>query len=146
MAELRFTVALDWEGAPKDGEGTFASGGSEMPYSGPASMGGKGVGTSPEDLLTGAIAACYSITLAGILRAAKLPVTHLHVGAEGVVSDFPQQSRFTRITVSPSIAGADVALRTKYIEAATKARDKCFIGRTVRDYLDYGVGEVSLSA
>jgi peroxiredoxin-like protein len=146
MAELSFDVQLDWRGTSKDGEGMFASGGSQMPYSAPAAMGGRGVGTNPEELLIGAVVSCYSITLANVLKATGLPVSRLSVRGEGVVSDYPKSARFSRIHVHPTIAGADRARDDEYRTAARSARDKCFIGRAVRDHLDYAVGDISIVA
>jgi peroxiredoxin-like protein len=146
MAELDFGVRLDWQGTSKDGEGVFSSGGSQMPYSAPAAMGGRGVGTNPEELLVGAVVSCYSITLANVLKAAGLPVSRLSVRGEGVVSDYPKSARFSRIHVHPTIAGTDQARGDEYRAAARSARDKCFIGRTVRDHLDYAVGDIAVVA
>lgn len=146
MAELSFGAQLDWRGTAKDGEGVFISGGSQMPYSAPASMGGRGIGTNPEELLIGAVVSCYSITLANVLKAAGLPVSSLSVRGAGVVSDYPKNARFSRIHVHPTIAGADQARGDEYRAAARTARDKCFIGRTVREHLDYAVGDISIVA
>lgn len=144
MAELSFSVQLDWRGTSKDGDGVFNSGGSQMPYSAPASMGSRGVETNPEELLIGAVVSCYSITLANVLKATGLPISSLGVRGEGVVSDYPKSARFSRIHVHPTIAGADQAPSDEYRAAARTARDKRFIGRVVRDHLDYAVGEVSI--
>jgi peroxiredoxin-like protein len=144
MSDLPFSVTLDWHGNGRDGDGILGLGGAALTYSAPASMGGSGNGTNPEELLVAAVASCYSVTLAMLLRAAKLPVGRLAVRGEGLVSGFPSAMRFASIRVHPSIGGADPARREAYLEAARQARDRCFIGRSVRDSLDYSVGEVSV--
>jgi len=32
------------------------------------------------------------------------------------------------------------------VQRSASARDKCFIGRTVRDHLDYAVGDIAIVA
>lgn len=115
-----------------------------IPYSAPANMGGKGIGASPEDLLLSAVTACYSGTLMGVLAHSKLPCDAVAIRTDGVVEGFPKETRFARITVNPTIQGGDIDRQKEYVEAAQVARDRCFIGRTVRDYLDYSVGEVTV--
>lgn len=144
MSNLPFSVALEWNGNGRDGDGICSIGGGQVSYAAPAGMGGSGNGTNPEELLVAAVASCYSITLSVLLRAAKLPVARLAVRGEGVVTGFPQETRFAGITVHPSIGGADPARREAYVKAAQDARDRCFIGRSVRDSLVYKVGEISV--
>ncbi len=60
MRDLKFDVRADWAAR----EGLIKTGGQEIDYSGPASMGGMGKGTSPEELLMSGVAACYSATRA----------------------------------------------------------------------------------
>ena len=140
--DLKFSVKATWQGVGKEGEGELALGGTELRYSAPASMGGKGVGASPEDLLLSAVTACYSGTLMRILAEKHLPAASVHLETEGVVENFPEKAKFAQITVNPTIHGGDAGATTRYREAAELARERCFIGRTVRDYLTYCVGEV----
>ena len=58
---------------------------------------------------------------------------------------YPQAARMSRITVCPTVAGGDPARTDAYREAAHRARDLCFIGKTVRDYLEYTVGDVAVT-
>ncbi|MCL5065240.1 MAG: OsmC family protein [Firmicutes bacterium] len=141
---LDFQVNARWSGVGKNGEGRMQLGDQSIPYSAPANMGGKGIGASPEDLLLSAVTACYSGTLRGVLAHAKLPCDTVAIRTDGVVEGFPEEARFARITVNPTIQGGDSNRQAEYIEAAQAARDRCFIGRTVRDSLDYAVGEVTV--
>lgn len=138
MADLKFGVHSEWA----DGEGRIHTGGQVVEYSGPASMGGKGKGTSPEELMMSGVVACYSGTLAGVLHRAGLPVAAVHVDAAGFVTDYPERADFSRLVVSPVILGGDAGRLEEYRHAALRARDRCFIGRVVRDHLSYEVGEV----
>ena len=94
-------------------------------------MGGRGVGTNPEELLVCAVSSCFTATLFGVLRRAQLPVDSLAVAASGTVTGFPGHARFARIVVSPTILGGDVERHAEYETAAEIAHDRCFIGRTL---------------
>ncbi len=145
MTDLSFRVALDWEGQPVDGAGACTFGDDRLRYSAPAEMGGLGQGANPETLLLAAVGSCYSITLSRILKNANLPFSRVHVVADGSVTGFPRETRFAGITVHPEIRGADQQRPEEYAQAAQRARDRCFVGSTVRDSLDYQVGELRLT-
>ncbi|MCL8208763.1 MAG: OsmC family protein [Actinomycetia bacterium] len=144
MADLTFTIAAAWAGTGPEGEGAIRAGDQQIRYSAPASMGGKGVGTNPEELLLSAVTACYSATLYRVLTSRRLPVARLALRADGLVENYPDAARFSRIVVHPTVEGGDPARTVEYEAAAHRARDLCFIGRTVRDSLDYAVGTVDV--
>lgn len=70
-------------------------------------MGGRGVGTNPEELLVSALASCYSATLYAVLQRAHLPVDSLKVAARCTLHDYPKRARFAGLVVSPTILGGD---------------------------------------
>jgi peroxiredoxin-like protein len=143
MAELlNFDVDLEWSGTGEDGLGRLASQNVEIAYSAPESMGGRGEGASPEDLLVAAVSSCYSATLFGVLRRADLPAEHVRVAARGVVSGYPGAARFAELVVEPSVVGGDPARAEEYAAAAERAHDRCFIGKTIAGNVDYRVGRV----
>ncbi len=145
MQELPFQVELEWTGSGREGAGRIVTDDVELELSTPASMGGRGVGTNPEELLICAVASCYSATLSGVLGRAGLPSTSLTVDARGVVGGFPGRARFERIVVSPTIIGGDPARGLAYEQAAADAHDRCFIGHTLADHVDYQVGRVAVA-
>ena len=143
--ELLFHVTAEWSGVGRQGEGTMHFGETQVSYSAPANMGGKGTGTSPEELLIAAVTACYSGTLMRVLAQAHLPGTSVSIRTDGVVKEHPINPHFAEIRVHPVIHDGDVDRWEAYNEAAHVARERCFIGRTVRDYLDYTVGDVTIA-
>ena len=104
----------------------------------------EGNGPTPEVLLIAAISSCYSITLSNVLQAASLPQTHISVHAHGVIVREFGREQFVRVTVNPTICGADALRRDAYEEAAIAARDGCQIGRSIRGNVAYVVGDVTL--
>lgn len=144
--DLVFNVTADWSGVGNRGQGTMHVGTDAYDYSAPASMGGKGVGASPEEFLIAAVTACYSGTLMRVLSQKKLSADSLTVQTAGIVESYPENARFARITVSPVIIGGAIEKQDEYQQAAEEARERCFIGKTVRDYLQYEVGTVTFAA
>lgn len=131
MKNVFFEANLNWG---QDNEGTLTGNdGTSMTISGPAEMNGKGVGMSPEDLLVGAVSACYIGTLFKLLQKRRLPVDSVSVKAEGVVEDYPENATFKRVTVYPTIHGGDASKLADYEKWASKARDNCFIGKAIHE-------------
>lgn len=145
MHELPFQVELEWSGSGRDGAGRIATDDVRFEISTPASMGGRGIGTNPEELLICAVASCYTATLFGVLRCAGLPAASVNTDACGTVTGYPGHARFERLVVSPTIVDGDPARVHEYEQAAAAAHDRCFIGRTIAGNVDYRVGGVTIA-
>jgi peroxiredoxin-like protein len=144
MDELSFDVELRWAQIGRTGVGEIQADGLALELSGPKSMGGRGVGTNPEELLVCAVSSCYIATLSAVLHRAKLPAESLAVSASGKLTGFPTVARFAGVGVRPPILGADVARQPEYEAAAGKARDRCLIGHALAPEVSYEVGAVEL--
>jgi peroxiredoxin-like protein len=144
LADIPFGIEASWEGTGREGAGVVRTGGQAIEFSAPAAMGGRGVGTSPEELLLSGITACYSATLFGVLTRAHLPVSKLLVKTEGFVHDYPSAAKFDELTVNPTILGGDAAREDEYREQAEEARRRCFVGKTVAGNMTYRLGEVKV--
>lgn len=142
--ELQFEAELSWTGSGRDGAGRILADDLELEYSVLASMGGRDVGTNPEELLVCAVASCYSATLLGVLQRARLPASEVRVTATGSVTGYPAAGRFERLTVSPTIVGSDASRVSEYENATRVAHERCFIGRTIAGNVDYQVGRVTI--
>jgi peroxiredoxin-like protein len=142
MSDLSFDVELMWSETGGKGTGEIQTNDLVLELSGPGSMGGRGVGTNPEELLVCAVSSCFTATLFGVLRRAQLPADSLTVAATGTVTGFPGHARFEGIVVSPTILGGDVERHQEYEAAAGIAHDRCFIGRTLAPEVAYEVGSV----
>ena len=126
MGDLSFFVEATTNGSGKEREGVISIDGQEVRYSAPASMGGKGVGASPETLLISAVTACYSLTLLAYLQKRRLSYANVVVRTEGIVTGFPQHDTYAKIIVNPIIHGGNPSQQKEYQEAAGEARDDCF--------------------
>lgn len=145
MVELTFTSMLSWSGG-RLSSGLVEAGGQSFQFSVPASMGGLGAGTNPEELLLSAVGSCYTATLAALLEAARLPAVSLEVRVDGTVSDYPSPvARVSAITVNPTFTGIQIGREREYESAAAKARVRCFIGGHLSPKVDYRVGRVDFA-
>ena len=144
MDDLNFDVELSWVGAGRQGAGAIQTDDLLLELSAPEAMGGRGVGTNPEEMLVCAVSSCFTATLFGVLRHARLPVDSLMIRASGTVTGFPGHARFARIVVTPTILGGDGARQSEYEAAAGDAHDRCFIGHTLAPDVAYEVGSVEV--
>jgi peroxiredoxin-like protein len=142
MSDLSFDVELMWSETEGKGAGEIQTDDLVLELSGPESMGGRGFGTNPEELLVSAVSSCFTATLFGVLRRAQLPVDSLAVDASGTVTGLPGHARLARIAVRPTILGGDVERHAEYEEGANIAHYRCMIGRTLGPDVLYEVGPV----
>jgi peroxiredoxin-like protein len=145
MRELPSQVELEWSGSGRDGAGRIVTDDLQLKLSAPASMGGRGVGANPEELLVCGVASCHAGTLVGALRRTGLPAASVSIDARGTVSGCSGRARSERIVVSPTIIEGDPDRVHEYERAASDAHDRCFIGRTIARNIDYQVGWVAVA-
>lgn len=145
MSDLLFTSKLSWSGG-RSSSGLVEAGGQSLQFSVPASMGGLGAGTNPEELLSSAVGSCYTSTLVAILESRRLPASSIEVQVNTLVSDYPgPNARVATITVNPTIVGGESGRDADYETAAQIARQRCFIGRHLAPQVSYRVGEVEFA-
>ena len=110
-----------WEGKLRDGKGTFkaASGVFGGPYTFATRFEGA-KGTTPEELIAAAHAACFSMALSADLEKAGKPATRVATEAActfEIVDGGPKITRMD-LKVRGKVAGLDQAAFTKAAEAA----------------------------
>lgn len=84
MSEHHFRLKANWPGLRND-VGEIKAGNLRTKVSIPAEMDGPGVGTNPDEMLLGAAATCYIITLAAMLERSRLEKKQLTLESEGIV-------------------------------------------------------------
>lgn len=135
-----YPVAVEWTGG-RDGKGRVSAehSGVGVQIAVPAEFQGAGGGTNPEELLTSAIASCYSMTFGIIAANRKLPVQSMAVEAKGQVEQNGPSFKYTSITIRPEItlngdaSDAQLALAE---DMAHKADSYCIITNAVRGNVD----------
>ncbi|HRF59318.1 MAG TPA: OsmC family protein [Fimbriimonadaceae bacterium] len=132
-----YPVSVQWAGG-RAGGGTATPNrsGHALKLSVPPEFQGPGEGTNPEELLTAAIASCYSITFGIIAENRKIPVTSFQAEATGEVEQNGAQFVYKAITIRPNIV-LDSDATDDQVKAAEDMAHKadlyCIITNAVRD-------------
>ena len=138
-----YPVLVQWHGG-RDGAGTVHSehSGTEVPIAVPPEFQGNGGGTNPEELLTSAISACYTITFGIVAQNRKLPVRNVITHALGEVEQAGASFVYKKITIKPKItleAGATEDQVRIAEDMAHKADAYCIITNAVRGKVEIAV-------
>lgn len=134
MAEHHFHLKASWPGLRND-IGEIEAGNLKTKISIPPEMEGPGVGTNPDEMLLGAAATCYIITLAAMLERSSLEKESLTMESEGIVDVTGGVFTYKKITHRPHLVlksnatEKDVALAEKL---ARKAESSCMISRAIQ--------------
>ncbi|MEC0134258.1 MULTISPECIES: OsmC family protein [Paenibacillus] len=128
-----FILNAVWNGG-RNSDGTIEAGQLKTQISIPKEMGGPGVGTNPDEMLLGAAATCYLITLAAMLERAGLTTSELTLTSEATVDVTNNIFTYEAIKHSPQITLTKDASQDdidKTIRIAHKAEGSCMISRAV---------------
>ncbi|MCP3760963.1 OsmC family protein [Domibacillus sp. A3M-37] len=134
MAEHIFTLYADWPGGRND-TGTIKTGNLNTTVSIPPQMDGPGIGTNPDEMLLGAAAACYIITLAAMLERSNVQKESLTMTSEGLVDVTNGVITYQKIIHKPRIvlkADATEKEIQKVHKLVEKAESSCMISRAVK--------------
>lgn len=128
-----------WQGTLSDGQGNLAFGAIETQHSVPLDLGGKGIGTNPEELIVSAASSCFLITLGAIFQFKNVSYKSLQVNSEAdfEVTQMGPQMRAIRHHVKVFVdANGEAPDVESYIKDAEKG---CMISAALS-------GNVSVSA
>lgn len=134
MATHSFHLTAEWPGLRND-VGEIQAGNLKTKISIPPEMDGPGVGTNPDEMLLGAAATCYIITLAAMLERSKLEKESLTMEAEGIVDVTNGVFTYQKIIHRPKLvlnkeaSEKDFSLARKLAE---KAESSCMISRAIK--------------
>lgn len=129
----KFTIALDWQGG-RNAVGELHLHQSSTAISIPKEMQGPDEGTNPDEMLLGAAATCYIISLAAILEASGVVAT-ITMKSEGFVEQ-QQQLTYKKIIHYPHICIEDASKERLTARIAQKAERTCMISRALSGNVD----------
>src|SRR2546429_3521972 len=137
------TAHASWRGDLMGGSGTFSLGSgaaTDVPLSWKARAEDASAGTSPEELIAAALAACFSMALSHGLAQAGNPATSLETDATAAFDRTDAGFRVTKIALSVrgDVPGIDDA---GFREAAEAAKVNCPVSKALE-----GNVEISLDA
>ncbi|MCM3128918.1 MULTISPECIES: OsmC family protein [unclassified Paenibacillus] len=128
-----FILNAVWNGG-RNSDGTIEAGQLKTQISIPKEMGGPGVGTNPDEMLLGAAATCYLITLAAMLERSSLETESLTLTSEATVDVTNNIFTYEAIRHAPVVTLTSTATQDdmdKAIRIAHKAESSCMISRAV---------------
>ncbi|AYC30451.1 OsmC family protein [Paenisporosarcina cavernae] len=133
MVRHSFTVSSNWPGRRND-VGTIKAERLQTSISIPPEMDGPGIGTNPDEMLLGAAATCYIITLAAMLERSSIEKESLTMESEGIVDVTNGVFTYEKIIHRPHIVlptGTTEIDRKKVERLAKKAETSCMISRAI---------------
>ncbi|MFC4023494.1 OsmC family protein [Oceanobacillus longus] len=134
MAEHHFHLKADWPGG-RNSEGYIEAGNLKTKISIPPEMDGPGIGTNPDEMLLGAAATCYIITLAALIERAELPLYEMSLESEGIVEVRRGIFKYKKIIHRPTVSLKETATdeqREKLAKLVVKAEKSCMISRAIQ--------------
>ncbi|HLR52830.1 MAG TPA: OsmC family protein [Candidatus Avamphibacillus sp.] len=143
MAEHEFHLRASWPGG-RNSEGVIEAGNLKTKVSIPPEMDGPGVGTNPDEMLLGAAATCYIITLAAMIERAKLPLKEMSLNSVGIVDVTGGIFTYKKIIHKPTVALKDEASEKDYKRLRKlihQAEASCMISRAVRGNVEIELEE-----
>ncbi|WP_044642656.1 OsmC family protein [Risungbinella massiliensis] len=134
MAKHHFHLTAQWSGG-RNGEGTISAGNLQTKISIPTPMDGPGTGTNPDEMLIGAAATCYLITLAAMVERGQMAVLDLSLQTEGVVDVTNGKFTFEQIIHRPTVVldpQASERERKRIERVVYLAEERCMISNAMR--------------
>lgn len=134
MAEHHFYLKADWPGG-RNNVGYIDAGKLQTKVSIPPEMNGPGVGTNPDEMLLGAAATCYVITLGAMIERANLPLQEMSLESEGIVEVENNVITYKKIIHKPTVVLTNQASDKNYqmlMKLVERAEASCMISRALK--------------
>ncbi|SER89133.1 peroxiredoxin, SACOL1771 subfamily [Gracilibacillus ureilyticus] len=134
MTVHTFHLDASWPGGRNE-VGVMEAGNLKTEISIPPEMDGPGIGTNPDEMLLGAAATCYLITVAAMIERANLPLSRISLQSEGKVDVTNGIYTYLKIIHKPFVklkadaTEKDMQQLKKIVHAAESS---CMISRAVK--------------
>ncbi|KML30340.1 OsmC family peroxiredoxin [Priestia aryabhattai] len=133
MAKHHFHLQANWPGGRNE-VGTIEAGQLKTNISIPPEMDGPGAGTNPDEMLLGAAATCYIITLAAMLERSGIHQEALTMESEAIVDVMNGVFTYEKIIHKPHVIVTPefAAQEEKINRLIKKAETSCMISRAIQ--------------
>lgn len=135
------TASVVWDGSLARGSGTLESGSGALlglPVTWAARTEAPGGKTSPEELIAGAHATCFTMALALVLGEAGTPPERLATDARCVLDEVDAAPRITRVDLSVR-ARVDGLDESSFRDAVDRAALLCPVSNAIRGNVDISI-------
>ncbi|MBU5465208.1 OsmC family protein [Virgibacillus sp. MSJ-26] len=146
MAEHHFHLKASWPGG-RNSEGMIEAKNLKTKISIPKEMDGPEIGTNPDEMLLGAAATCYIITLAAMIERAKLPLKEMSLESIGIVDVTEGTFTYKKIIHQPTVALKEEANDKEYKlleKLIQRAESSCMISRALKGNVEIKLEETIL--
>lgn len=134
MSKHTFYLKANWPGLRND-VGDIQSKQLNTKVSVPTEMNGPGIGTNPDEMLLGAAATCYIITLAAMLERRNITKENLTMESTAIVDETKGNLTYEKIIHHPTVVlpkeSTDEEIK-KIHELAKRAETSCMISRAIQ--------------
>lgn len=134
MSKHTFYLKANWPGLRND-VGDIESKQLKTKVSVPSEMDGPGIGTNPDEMLLGAAATCYIITLAAMLERRNITKENLTMESTAIVDETKGKLTYEKIIHHPIVTLPKEATDEeidKIHELAKRAESSCMISRAIQ--------------
>ncbi|MBX0357949.1 OsmC family protein [Halobacillus sp. Nhm2S1] len=134
MALHHFHLKADWPGGRNE-VGYIESEKLKTKISIPKEMDGPDIGTNPDEMLLGAAATCYIISLAAMIERAELPLKEMDMQSEGIVDVTDGVFTYQKIIHRPRVVLRAEAVEkdlSKLNRLVDKAEKSCMISKAIQ--------------
>lgn len=141
MTYQHFHLSAEWPGG-RNSSGLIDAGNLKTEISIPQEMDGPGIGTNPDEMLLGAAATCYVITLAAMIERAELPLQEMSLDSEGIVDitngvfTYKKIIHRPRVKLTQEATTKDNKLLQRLVE---RAEASCMISRAIKGNVEVEV-------
>lgn len=138
MEEHHFYASLSWLGG-RNSSGYLEAGHLKTDISIPKVMDGPDIGTNPDEMLLGAAATCYIISLAALIERMEIPLEKMDLQSEAIVEYVKGIITFKKIIHRPVISLKEDRTE-RQIELlkrlVVKAEESCMISRALANNVE----------
>jgi len=126
----RFRVEA-WWASGRTGIAKSSSAPNVIHFTSPPAFGGLDGRWTPEDLLLGAIASCYTTTFGTLAEYSKLDFTDLQVSVEAVVSKGETGYNFAQVSIHANLIIPREEEQARALKLLHKAKGLCLVARAL---------------
>ena len=141
MATFSRSVEVNWTGNLMEGSGQAkaGTGAFTLPVSFPKRIGEPGGATSPEELIAGALAVCYTMVLSNMVAKKGGTAGKITVGAEVTADKSDAGIKIVTAKLTPRAEGLTGMTADEFTATANEAETKCPVANALRGNVDIQV-------
>lgn len=131
MEETHKYRVVAWWSSGQTGIAKSDSAPNAIQFTAPVAFGGLEGRWTPEDLLLGSVASCFTTTFQAVAAYSKFDYTDLEVEVEGTVSKVDSGYGFQTIVIRPKLTIADEEGQQRAVNVLKKVKSLCLVSRAL---------------